>query len=211
LEIVTVASTHLDELVQRIPALVVCRNDLDYAFTTMRDAFKADCKVLLCGNGGSAADADHWAGELLKGFRKKRALSLEEKALLPAHLAQHLQGALAAIPLTSLNAATSAFANDVVPELSFAQIVWGLGRTGDVFVGISTSGDAKNVCAAAKTARARGLRTIALTGETGGALRPLCDIAIRVPAKETYLAQEYHLPIYHCLSMMLEDELFPDS
>lgn len=205
------ASTHLDELEQRIPALIGCRNDLDRAFRAMRDAYKADGKVLLCGNGGSAADADHWAGELLKGFRKSRVLSAEDKALLPPHLAQQLQGALAVIPLTGLNALTTAFANDVSAELSFAQMVWGLGRVGDVFVGISTSGNAKNVCAAAQAARARGLQTIALTGESGGALKSLCDIAICAPAKETYLIQEYHLPIYHCLSMMLEDEFFPGN
>lgn len=204
-------STQLDELEKRLPALSGCRNDLDHAFKTMRDAYRAGGKVLLCGNGGSAADADHWAGELLKGFRKNRVLSVEDKAQLPPHLAEQLQGALATIPLTGMNALSTAFANDVSPELSFAQMVWGLGKAGDVFVGISTSGNAKNVCAAAQAARARGLRTIALTGENGGVLKSLCDIAICAPAKETYLIQEYHLPIYHCLSTMLEDYFFPEN
>ena len=204
-------STHLDELVCRFPALIECRNDLCDAFRVMRAAYKADRKVLLCGNGGSAADADHWAGELLKSFRKNRTLSAKEKAQLPPHLAQHLQSPLEAIPLSGFNALSTAFANDVAPELVFAQLVWGLGKAGDVFVGISTSGNAKNVCAAAQAARARDLRTIALTGASGGALKSHCDIAICAPTRETYLVQEYHMPIYHCLSMMLEDEFFPDK
>jgi len=208
---VTVESIHLNDLEHRLPVLAECRTDIIRAFTVMRDAYKADRKVLLCGNGGSAADADHWAGELLKGFRKKRALSTENKAKLPFHLAEHLQNALAAIPLTGFSAFSSAFANDVARELTFAQLVWGLGNAGDVFIGISTTGNASNVCAAAQTAHARGMFTIALTGDNGGALKPLCDLAICAPAKETYLIQEYHLPIYHCLSTMLEEELFPYS
>jgi D-sedoheptulose 7-phosphate isomerase len=203
-------STHLDELELRLPELKQCRGDIELGFAAMCDAYYADGKVLLCGNGGSAADADHWAGELLKGFRKKRELSLADAARLPAHLAEHLQRPLAAVPLTGFNALSSAFANDVAPDLVFAQLAWGLGKAGDVFVGISTSGNARNVCAAAQAAQARGLKTIGLTGATGGALKPLCDIAICAPARETHLVQEYHLPIYHCLSMMLEDEFFPD-
>jgi D-sedoheptulose 7-phosphate isomerase len=206
-----VESIHLDELERRYPALAECRSDLKQAFAAMCQAYRANRKMLLCGNGGSAADADHWAGELLKGFRKKRALSTTEKAKLPPHLAEHLQEPLAAIPLTGLSALSTAFANDVAPELAFAQLVWGLGDAGDVFIGISTSGNARNVCAAAQAARARGMFTMALTGSNGGALKPLCDLAICVPAKETYLIQEYHLPIYHCLSIMLEEEFFPDS
>jgi D-sedoheptulose 7-phosphate isomerase len=200
---------HLDNLVQRAPDLADYRDVIWKAFAAMRDSFRQGGKLLLCGNGGSSADADHWAAELLKGFYRTRPLGGAEQATLPPDLAKHLQGALPVIPLGGFPALSSAFANDVAPEFIFAQLVWGLGRPGDVLVGISTSGNARNVCAAARTARAKGLFTIALTGETGGALKPLCDLTISVPARETYLVQEYHLPIYHCLSLMLEDEFFP--
>jgi D-sedoheptulose 7-phosphate isomerase len=144
----------------------------------------------------------------LKGFPKKRLLSSAERSGLSTKLAEKLQGALPIIPLTGFGALSAAFANDVGPELIFAQLVWALGTKGDVFIGISTSGNARNVCAAAETADARGLFTLGLTGEDGGDLSGLCDLTIRVPAKETYLIQEFHLPIYHCLSLMLEEELF---
>jgi D-sedoheptulose 7-phosphate isomerase len=202
-------STHLDNLVRRVPSLVSCRSDMEGAFRAIRDAYRTSAKLLVCGNGGSATDAEHWAGELLKGFCKKRPLSVDEKSKLPLDLSEQLQSALPVIPLTGFTALTTAFGNDVMSELVFAQLVWAFGKKGDVFVGISTSGNARNVCAAAKTARARGLFTIAFTGESGGALMPLSDLTIRVPERETYLIQECHLPIYHCLSMMLEDEFFP--
>ena len=194
---------HLENLIKRVPALSVCRDEIEKAFALLHASFRAKGKLLLCGNGGSASDAEHWAGELLKGFCKKRPLSPEERATLPPDLANRLQGALPVIPLTGFPSLSTAFANDVAPELIFAQLVWGLGNPGDVFVGISTSGNARNICAAAEAARAKGLVTIALTGQSGGKLSPLCDYSIRVPAKETYLIQEFHLPIYHCLCLML--------
>lgn len=199
---------HIDTLIDRVPALVGCRVEIAQAFKAMSAAYRAGGKVLICGNGGSASDAEHWAGELLKGFRKRRSLREDEKAKMPAYLAEHPQGALPTIPLTGFNALSTAFANDVAPELTFAQLVWGMGKASDVFIGISTSEDAKYVCAGAQAARARGLFTIGLTGESGGALKPLCDLTICVPSRETYHIQEFHLPIYHCLSMMLEDEFF---
>lgn len=201
-------TTLIDDLLQRMPGLEVCRNDLERAFAMLRDAFRAGHKVLLCGNGGSAADAEHWAGELLKGFRRKRPLRLQDHAMLPPSIAGSLQRALPAIPLSGFPALSTAFANDVNPELTFAQLLWALGERGDVCIGISTSGNAANVCATLQVARARGLLTLGLTGETGGAMAEFCDLVIRAPARETYLIQEYHLPIYHCLSMMLEDEFF---
>ena len=156
--------------------------------------------MLLCGNGGSAADAEHWAGELLKGFVQKRPLNSVEKSGLPADLALKLQGALPAIPLTGFVSLGTAFANDVDPNLTFAQLVWGLGRPGDVLIGISTSGNARNVCMAMEAARVRGMLRIGLSGKTGGDLCSLCNVCIKAPATETYLIQEYHLPIYHCLT-----------
>jgi len=199
---------HLVHLQERYPDLSACVEDIGKAFDVMRHSLANNGKLLLCGNGGSAADADHWAGELLKGFRSKRPLTSGEKANLPPLLAEQLQRPLCAIPLTSFAALTTAFSNDVAPELCFAQLTWALGNAGDVFVGISTSGNAKNVGLAAQAARARGLHTIGLAGQSGGALKQYCDVMICVPATETYLVQEFHLPIYHCLSLMLEDEFF---
>ncbi len=174
----------------------------------MRAAFWAGRKTLICGNGGSASDSEHWAGELLKGFCKSRKLPAAEADSLSANLRDRLQGGLPIIPLTGFPAFSTAFANDVSPELIFSQLVWVLGVDGDCFIGISTSGNASNVCLAAEAARGRRMTRIALTGENGGDLRSLCDLTIRVPERETYLVQELHLPIYHCLSLMLEDEFF---
>jgi len=202
------SNPHLNHLLERAPALSSCLEEIEKAYEVMRHSFAMKGKLLLCGNGGSAADADHWAGELLKGFCSKRPLSPEDQAKLPPDLSTRLQGSLPAIPLTGFPALITAFGNDVSPELIFAQLVWALGRAGDVFVGISTSGNAKNVCSAAQTARSRNLITIGLTGQSGGQLINHCDITICVPAQETFLIQEYHLPIYHCLSLMLEDEFF---
>ena len=201
-------NNHLDHLFERAPELRPLRDLIDASFLLLRDAIASGGKLLLCGNGGSAADADHWAGELLKGFKSKRTLSPAARAGLPAAIADSLQGAIPAIPLTGFAALTTAFANDVDGDLTFAQLTHALGRPGDVLIGLSTSGNARNVCAAATVARVRGLHTLGLTGASGGALAPLCDICLRVPTAETFRAQEFHLPIYHCLSLMLEDEFF---
>jgi D-sedoheptulose 7-phosphate isomerase len=199
---------HLNNLLQRCPQLAGCRPDLEKTFVIMRDCYRKGGKLLLCGNGGSAADAEHWAGELLKGFGQRRPLGQSEKHGLTEELELKLQGALPAIPLTGFGSLSTAFANDVDPKFVFAQLVWGLGQPGDVLVGISTSGNASNVCAAMETARARKLVRVGMSGRTGGRLNPLCDVCVKVPADETYLIQELHLPIYHCLSLMLEDEFF---
>lgn len=201
-------NNHLDHLFERAPELRPLRDQIDASFLLLRDAIASGGKLLLCGNGGSAADADHWAGELLKGFKSKRTLSPAARAGLPAGIADSLQGAIPAIPLTGFAALTTAFANDVDGDLAFAQLTHALGRPGDVLIGLSTSGNARNVCAAATVARVRGLRVLGLTGASGGTLAPLCDICLRVPAAETFRAQEFHLPIYHCLSLMLEDDFF---
>ena len=204
-------TSRLDTLIKRLPELSACHASITEAYEALRACFAAGGKLLLCGNGGSASDADHWAGELLKGFSHKRPLKIKARRKLPSYLAENLQGALPAIPLTGFPALGSAFCNDVAPDLVFAQLTSALGTRGDVLVALSTSGNAKNVCHALETARARGLRTIGLTGATGGRLRSLCEICIRVPATETYRIQEYHLPIYHCLSLMLEDAFFPPA
>ena len=202
---------HLDSLLQRLPELGGCRESLLRSYQVMHNTLRDGGKLLLCGNGGSAADADHWAGELLKGFKRRRALSAEQQARFRPEVARQLQGALPAIPLTGFPALATAFANDVSPELIFAQLTWALGRPGDVWIGLSTSGNATNVCAAAEVARAQGLHTGGLTGQGGGRLAPVCDPAIHAPASETYRIQEYHLPVYHCLSLMLEDAFFGET
>jgi D-sedoheptulose 7-phosphate isomerase len=199
---------HLDGLCERAPELRPLRDSFALGFGLMRDAIAAGGKLLLCGNGGSAADADHWAGELLKGFRSRRPLTSADRLGLPEALADALQGAIPAIPLTGFPAFTTAFANDVDGALAFAQLTHALGRRGDVWIGLSTSGNARNVCAAGVVARARGLVTIGLTGANGGQLAPLCDLCLRVPTSETFRAQEFHLAIYHCWSLMLEDAFF---
>jgi D-sedoheptulose 7-phosphate isomerase len=204
-------SPHIQDLLQRRPELSICQGDLIQAFEIMRDCFRRGGKMLLCGNGGSAADAEHWAGELLKGFVHKRPLNQENQHGLPAQLALKLQGGLPAIPLTGFVSLGTAFANDVDPQLVFAQLVWVLGRPGDLLVGISTSGNARNVCAAMEVAKARGLVRVGLSGKNGGRLFSSCDLCVRAPVNKTYLIQELHLPIYHCLSLMLEDEFFGET
>jgi D-sedoheptulose 7-phosphate isomerase len=198
----------LNSLLERYSQLAVCRSDVEKTFGIMRDCFRSGGKVLLCGNGGSAADADHWAGELLKGFRRKRPLNETEKDGLSLELALKLQGGLPAIPLTGFPSLGTAFANDVDPQLAFAQLVWGLGRRGDVLVGLSTSGKSRNVCAAMEAAQARGLLRVGLSGRSGFWMDSFCDVCIKAPADETYQVRELHLPIYHCLSLMLEEEFF---
>jgi D-sedoheptulose 7-phosphate isomerase len=199
---------HINHLLQRRPELAECRSEIGKSFEVLRDCFQRGGKLLLCGNGGSAADAEHWAGELLKGFALKRPLKPSEKADLPTELGLKLQGSLPAIPLTGFVSLATAFGNDVDPQLTFAQLVWGLGKPGDVLIGISTSGNAHNVCAAMDAAKARGMYRLGLSERIGGRLNSHCDLCIKVPADETYLIQELHLPIYHCLCLMLEAEFF---
>ncbi len=198
---------------KRMPALQCCEESIKGAFYLLRESFLKGNKLLLCGNGGSAADCQHIVGELMKSFILKRPIPPEQRHLLretfpEESLSDQLQGALPAISLTSHSSLYSALLNDVGGDLVFAQQVYGFGKEGDVLLAISTSGNARNVILAAKTARAFGMKTIALTGRSGGGLAALCDIAVKVPADETAVAQEYHLPVYHALCAMLEAEFF---
>jgi len=199
---------HLAELIERYPLLKDCAGDIERVFRVMEECFRSGGKVLLCGNGGSAADAEHWAGELMKGFRRARRIPDELRRGLRPELADNLQGALPAIPLTGFISLGSAYANDVDPDFAFAQMVWGLGREGDVLVGISTSGNARNVNYALETASALGMKTVGLTGRDGGRMSGIADVCVMVPAETVHIVQEYHLPVYHCLSAMLEDRFF---
>lgn len=208
----------LNELKTTYPQLDPVMNDVAGALSLLLDGISAGGTILTCGNGGSAADAEHMVGELMKGFHLKRQLSSDDARpfidALPedgATIAANLQRGIAAVSLVSNSALGSAIINDMEPAYEFAQQVYGLGRPGDVLVGISTSGNSANVVNALKVARALGLKTIALTGEGGGKLKDLADVCIRVPASRVDKIQEMHLPVYHCLCAALEDALFGDA
>lgn len=207
----------LDFLIKRYPELCACKASIAQAYKILEECYARGGKLLIAGNGGSCADAEHIVGELMKGFKAKRACSEEFAEKLceidserGAYLSQRLQGALPAIALDGHAALNTAFINDVENGglLAFAQQVMGYGNKGDVFWGISTSGNSKNVMNAAVVARAKGLKIIGLTGEDGGELAKFADVAIKAPIRETYMVQELHLPIYHCLCLMLEERFF---
>jgi len=205
---------NIDELLTAHPALVPCGDSIREAFALLREAITSGGRIYVCGNGGSSADCQHIVGELMKGFLLKRPVSFTEKiagALSPdtrALLSVKLQGAIPCHSLTSETALITALTNDISADVIFAQQIYGYGRKGDAFIAISTSGNAKNVCLAAELASAMGLRTLALTGQSGGRLIHLCDVSIRVPSDATPKIQEYHLPIYHALCAELEVAFF---
>lgn len=206
---------HIDELVCRYPQLEACRGDIAKAFEVMEASFLSDHKLLIAGNGGSAADAEHIAGELMKRFRKPRPVPVDFAENLinidperGPELAKNLECGLMTIPLVAHETLTTAYINDVDGFGVFAQQLYGFGREGDTFLGISTSGDSKNILNAVVVARALGIKVIGLTGKGGGELAKAADVAIRVPEVETYKIQELHLPVYHCLCLMLEDRFF---
>lgn len=204
-----------EELFQRYPRLRSCEEEFDEAYRALLGCYKSGGKLMVAGNGGSAADSDHLTGELTKSFKFSRKVDADlEKRLVGLYgddgreLASRLEGGLMSIPLTQFAGANTAFMNDVSPEAAFAQLAQVFGRPGDVFLGISTSGNSKNILLALMAAKARGVTTIALTGETGGKAKGLADINIRVPETETFKVQELHLPVYHALSSMVEADLF---
>ena len=206
---------HIDLLCERYPALKIVEDDIARAYQILEDSYKNGGKLLVAGNGGSAADAEHIVGELMKGFKlpRKPQSDFADKLIqtnteLGAVLAENLQGALPAIALDGHPALSTAYMNDCEPLLCFAQQVNGYGKTGDVFLGISTSGNSKKVLYAATTAHAKGMKVIGLTGAKSSKLEQMSDVCIKVPQIETYMIQEFHLPVYHCLCLMLEDEFF---
>lgn len=206
---------HIDLLVERYPSLKSAKNDIVAAYLLLEESYKNGGKLLVAGNGGSAADAEHIVGELMKGFKLSRKPETDfaerlvaENQELGSVLAENLQGALPAIALDGHPALSTAYMNDCEPLLCFAQQVNGYGKSGDVFLGISTSGNSKNVLFAATTAHAKGMKVIGLTGARDSKLKDMSDVCIKVPQTETYMIQELHLPIYHCLCLMLEDKFF---
>ena len=206
---------HIDLLVERYPSLESAKNDIVAAYLLLEESYKNGGKLLVAGNGGSAADAEHIVGELMKGFKLPRKPEadfaeklVEENQELGSVLAENLQGALPAIALDGHPALSTAYMNDCEPLLCFAQQVNGYGKSGDVFLGISTSGNSKNVLFAATTAHAKGMKVIGLTGAKDSKLKDMSDVCIKAPQTETYMIQELHLPIYHCLCLMLENRFF---
>ena len=204
----------IDLLMDRYPTLERCRQGIMDAYFLMEECYGHDGKILI-GNGGSAADSEHIAGELMKRFQRPRPVSLEFAEKLKAvdrekgaALAENLECSLMAIPLVAHEALTTAYINDVDGLGVFAQQLFGYGRKGDVFLGISTSGNSKNILNATVVARASGIKVIGLTGANGGELAEVADVAVRVPETKTYKIQELHLPVYHCWCLMLEDRFF---
>lgn len=209
---------HIDFLCERYPELKSVESDIAEAYYILDESYKKGGKLLIAGNGGSAADAEHIVGELMKGFKLSRKLGadfadklVKENAELGPILAKNLQGALPAIALDGHSALSTAYINDCEPLLCFAQQINGYGKKEDVFLAISTSGNSKNILFAATTARAIGMKVIGLTGAKNSKLEQMSDVCIKVPQTETYMIQELHLPVYHCLCLMLEDEFFGES
>lgn len=194
-------------LYERYPVLMQCSSDIEKALDLMCSVYKSKGKILVCGNGGSAADSEHIVGELMKGFMHKRPVKDER---IPEHLRKNLQGALPAISLPSQSAILSAFINDVEPDMMYAQLVYGYARGNDLVIGLSTSGNSKNVVNAMEVAKCVGAKTLALTGEKESRLSEICDVTVRVPETETYKVQELHLPVYHFLCAQTEQFMFPD-
>ena len=206
---------HIDLLMHRYPNLESIREDIIEGYLMMQECYENGGKLLVAGNGGSAADSEHIAGELMKRFKIPRPVSAEfaEKlmkvdSVRGAELAKNLECSLMAIPLVAHEALTTAYINDVDGRGVFAQQLFGYGKAGDVFLGISTSGNSQNIISATVVARALGIKVIGLTGASGGELAEIADVIVKVPERETYMIQELHLPIYHCWCLMLEDYFF---
>ncbi len=206
---------HIDILTSRYPVLESVQEEIAQGYLIMKNCYEHDGKLLIAGNGGSAADSEHIAGELMKRFKSPRPVTLEFaeklKSIDPVrgeNLAKNLERGLMAIPLVAHEALTTAYINDVDGLGVFAQQLFGFGRPGDVFLGISTSGNSKNVMSATVVARAIGMKVVGLTGQDGGELAEVADVAVKVPERETYMIQELHLPIYHCWCLMLEETFF---
>ena len=195
----------MENLLKRYPALEVCKDDIKAALKLIIETYENGGKVLVCGNGGSASDSEHIVGELMKGFLSCRKVTDER---IPEELRKNLQGSLPEISLQSQSAILSAFVNDVEPEMMYAQLVYGYAKENDLVIGISTSGNSKNVVNAVKVANALGVKTLSLTGKTGGILSEISTVTIKVPEMETYKIQEYHLPVYHYLCAETERHFF---
>lgn len=206
---------HIDLLIDRYPVLEACKEDIISGYELLEECYTNGGKLLIAGNGGSAADAEHIAGELMKRFKTPRPIPNELKERLikidpvrGENLSKNLERPLMAIPLVAHEALTTAYINDVDGLGVFAQQLYGFGKKNDVFLGISTSGNSQNVMSATVVARALGIKVLGLTGELGGELNMVSNVCVKVPETETYRIQELHLPVYHCWCLMLEDYFF---
>lgn len=206
---------HMELLLERYPVLTMCKDDIIDSYLMMEKAYENGGKLLIAGNGGSAADSEHIAGELMKRFKiprpvtqdfARKLITIDPKRGL--ELARNLERGLMAIPLVAHEALTTAYINDVDGLGVFAQQLLGYGRMGDVFLAISTSGNSRNIMNATVVARALGIKVIGLTGADGGELASVADVSVKVPERETYRIQELHLPVYHCWCLMLEEHFF---
>lgn len=195
----------MNELLSRYPQLDECKDDIKKALDLILDTYRNGGKILVCGNGGSAADSEHIVGELMKGFLKKREVT---DVRIPEHLRKNLQGALPAISLPSQSAILSAFLNDVEPDMIYAQLVYGYAKENDLVIGISTSGNSKNIVNAVETANCMGVKTLSLTGKNESTLSKISTVTVQVPETETYKIQELHLPVYHYLCAAAENIFF---
>ena len=195
----------LNDLIKRYPKLESCIQDINSASELIINTYKNGGKVLVCGNGGSAADSEHIVGELMKGFMLKRIV-MDER--IPEYLRDKLQGALSAISLPSQSAILSAFINDVDPDMMYAQLVYGYGNKNDLLICLSTSGNSKNCVNAAEVAKCIGVKVLSMTGAKESRLSEISDCTIKVPETETFKVQEYHLPVYHYLCAMTEKTFF---
>lgn len=208
----------VDQLCERYPSLTTVKPAIEEACNQLISCYENGGKVLVCGNGGSCSDSDHIVGELMKSFELKRPIPSEIQEKLAtidpergSYLASHLQQGLPAISLTAHTALITAVANDIDGEVIFAQQVIGYGRPNDILIGISSSGNSRNVLDACMVAKAMNLKVIGLTGETGGKMKAFCDILINVPGRRTYFVQELHLPVYHLLCLAVEHHFFGPS
>ncbi len=208
---------YIKQLIERYPVLSENEKEIRFVCDILIKCYESGGKLLICGNGGSCADAEHIAGELMKGFLKKRPLSDEQKAKMISAVPElenigieKLQQGLPTFTLNSGVALTTAFANDCDPDLIYAQQVLAMGRKGDVFLGISTSGNAKNVFSAAAVAKSMGITTLALSGRDGGKLKEICDVSVVVNEDETFMIQELHLPVYHAICAIVEEHFFKE-
>jgi len=206
---------YIQQLIQRYPALEIVKDNVSAAFDIIADSYTNGGKLLIAGNGGSASDAEHIAGELMKTFEKKRALPdsfiMDIKKVnieIAEYLIPRMQPGLPTIALSGHASLNTACINDIDGNITFAQQVYGYGKETDVLLAISTSGNSKNILYAAAVAKAKKLKIIALSGGSGGALKNIADVSIIVPETETFKIQELHLPVYHCLCQMLENHFF---
>lgn len=202
------------EFSNRNPSLIPILDDIMAVYQVLIHCYEADHVLYICGNGGSYADSIHIAGELMKSFARKRPVPENEQQILQKlpfgeELSSSLEAGFRAIPLGLNISLTSALENDISQRyLTFAQELYILGRKGDILMGLSTSGNAKNVALAMTVAKLKEMTTIGLTGMHGGILAKMVDQSIKVPATKTPDVQEFHLAIYHLLCAMIEVNWF---